>query len=53
MAIAMSLCNVYSETVATAQSEDVEPHILQRLSFSVTPECKLAIVQSLLTVQGV
>ena len=39
--VIMILCNVYTETVATAQSEDVEPHILQRLSFSVTPECKL------------
>lgn len=39
-------CNVhmficcYSENVTTTQREDVEPHILQRLSFSVTPECK-------------
>ena len=51
--VIMILCNVYTETVATAQSEDVEPHILQRLSFSVSPECKLAIVQSLLAVQRV
>ena len=49
----MILCNVFSETVATAQSEDFELHILQLFSFSVTPECTLAIVQSLLTVQGV
>ena len=35
------VCMCHLELPAASQSKDIEPFILQRLSFSVTPECKL------------